>query len=191
MKKIIAILLLFVAMNASAQHLQFMGIPLNGSIDAFQQKLIAKGLTYYKEFGVRYPGARWFDGIFCGYNANVIVYYDTKTKVVYGAKAIIRDTELKNIESKYNEIKEMLNDKYVFACHSEDQYKGRESLSIIVFKKEDGVVWLDCGSEDFCGCIDMYIFEFDGYDEKEYSLHIEYTDRINEKKNKSSKADDL
>lgn len=185
MKKIIAILLLFFAMNAGAQHLHFMGIPLNGSIDAFQQKLIAKGLTYDKEGS--HPGVRRFDGVFCGYDARVIVYYDTKTKVVYGAKAVISDEDMNYIERRYEEIYRMLEKKYKGSCYNIYEVQGRDELEVYVLKD----ITDDCDSEDYLGIINLYITKFEGNYLKSYDLHIEYTDRINESKYQSSKESDL
>ena len=48
MKKIISVLCVFcLCMAVSAQqHMKFMGIPLDGTIDNFAMKLKAKGITY-------------------------------------------------------------------------------------------------------------------------------------------------
>ena len=58
MKKIITLLLLFVALSVQAAggHLKFLGIPLNGPISAFQTKLVAKGylMEYLQEKKLRW-----------------------------------------------------------------------------------------------------------------------------------------
>lgn len=188
MKKILTILLLFVAMNASAQHLKFMGIPLDGSIDAFQSKLTNKGMTVIKLANELSIGGRAYKGVFCGYDAEVYVYFDTKTKIVYRGKACIFNEDLNIIKQRYSEIKAMLQEKYDWACVAEDKSEGYDTFEMYVFK--EGTT--DCSSKDYFGVIQLYISEIttDVY-KTTYSLHIDYKDRINKEKNQSSRASDL
>ena len=86
MKKIISILFaLCLCMAASAQqHMKFMGIPLDGTIDNFALKLKAKGVTYdaakSKTAG---QGCRVFNGTFMGEKATINVAYNPKSKMQY------------------------------------------------------------------------------------------------------------
>ena len=76
--------------QAQTEHLKFMGIPLTGSITAFQEKLKAKGIEYDAEGSRQIKvGCRCFKGSFSGEKANFYVYYNEKTKIVYRAKAVI------------------------------------------------------------------------------------------------------
>ena len=83
MKKIISVLFAFcLCMAASAQqHMKFMGIPLDGTVDNFTMKLKAKGVTYdaakSKAAG---QGCRVFNGTFMGENATINVAYNPKSK---------------------------------------------------------------------------------------------------------------
>lgn len=84
-----------VAVCAQAQHMKFMGIPLDGTIDSFQAKLAAKGIKPDKQYNATTPvGSRFFEGIFCGYQAEFYAYYNAKTKNVYRCKACICNTSL-------------------------------------------------------------------------------------------------
>lgn len=189
MKKILTIILFFVAVSASAQHLKFMGIPLDGSIDMFQSKLLAKGLTFNKELTSQFnlPDVRVYEGIFCGYQAGFSAYFDTKTKVVCGCKVIITDSDLKLIKLRYNKIAEMLKDKYQWAYFTEGKKNGYDAFSMTVLKDGES----NCDLEKSLGCINLYISEYPSSYMTLYTLEIEYNDRINFQKHESSTIDDL
>lgn len=189
MKKILTILLLFVAMNASAQHLKFMGIPLDGAYANFQTKLIAKGLTLAKDYNATSPvGHRMFNGSFCGYKSEFFVYYNPKTKIVYRSKAVISNSDLKYIEQVYSEIKDMIIKKYNEPYSKDSKYEGRSSIRYYLMK--EGTTAWDLDNSQ--GTIDLYIKENKlDYFTTTYSLHIDYEDRINSEKNQASNASDL
>lgn len=63
----IIFLVLSCPQEVGAQHLKFMGIPLNMSIDAFQKRLAANGIRYDRAQSARSPyGVRCFEGTFEG-----------------------------------------------------------------------------------------------------------------------------
>ena len=176
------LLLLFVALvltlgvMAQTQHMKFMGIPLNGTISAFHQKLVAKGCKPNVEYNKTSPvGGRTFIGTFFGEKANIYVYYNAKTKVVYRAKALILRSSEDMIIQKYDEVKSALEEKYPNAYMSKDEHYGYESMHFYTDQ----------------GRIDLYVSKYDGYSENPYSLHIDYIDDVNFKKNENSKMNDL
>ena len=89
MKRIIFILLLLCALAASAQtHLEFNGIPIDGSVSAFTEKMKAAGYPVHPSSkkmpaGMRYfinPDKSNFDYLeYC----SVCVRYDVRTKTVF------------------------------------------------------------------------------------------------------------
>ncbi len=169
-------LVLTLGAMAQTQHMKFMGIPLNGTISAFHQKLVAKGCKHDVEVSNAVgAGSRVFAGTFFGEKADIYVYYNAKTKVVYRAKACIKRSSEDNIIRKYNEVKSALEEKYPDAYMSEDEHNGYDSM---VFYTSQG--W-----------IDLYVSKHDGYSETPYSLHIDYIDDVNFKKNENSKMNDL
>ena len=90
MKKIISVLcVLCLCMAVSAQqHMKFMGIPLDGTIENFALKLKAKGITYdAAESKSADAGTRIFHGKFMGEKARFIVFYNYKSKIVFSAVA--------------------------------------------------------------------------------------------------------
>lgn len=87
MKKIISVLFaLFICLSISAQeHMKFMGIPLDGTIENFALKLKAKGVTYdavkSRAMG---PGCKLYNGTFMGEKSTFMVFFNAKSRVVFG-----------------------------------------------------------------------------------------------------------
>ncbi len=168
-------LVLTLGVMAQTQHMKFMGIPLNGTISAFHQKLVAKGCKPDVEYNKTAPvGSRHFIGTFFGEKALIIVYYNAKTKVVYRAKACIDRSSEDDIIRKYNEVKSALEEKYPNAYMSKGEYEGNEGMHFYTDQ----------------GWIDLYVSKDVVYADK-YYLHIDYYDEVNDKKNENSKMNDL
>lgn len=93
MRKLFLLLLMTLfsyALFAQAEHMKFAGIPLTGSIEQFQKKLIAKGFRLNAKISKLLPvGTRSFIGTFAGKKGNIAVYYDPDTKTVYGAQGLL------------------------------------------------------------------------------------------------------
>ena len=180
MKKIITLLLLFVALSVQAAggHLKFLGIPLNGPISSFQTKLVAKGYKLDKFYSKNTPkGARVFDGVFTGKKAKVVVYYDTKTNNVYGAKAFFDDLSQDEALKEYNRITTLFEKKY-----SSYEIKINPSMD---YKNEY------ISTEN--GIITVYINKIERIveDLSTYTVNVEYDDKVNMDKNFKSELDDL
>ena len=160
---------------AQTQHMKFMGIPLNGTISTFHQKLVAKGCKHdvkrSKAVGV---GCRTFTGTFFGEEAIIFVYYNAKTKVVYRAKACIERRDEEDIIRKYDEVKSALEEKYPDVNIAKGEYDGYESIGFYTVQ----------------GAIGLYVTRSDDYS-YDYALHIDYFDDANDKKNENSKMNDL
>jgi hypothetical protein len=169
-------LVLTLSVMAQTQHMKFMGIPLDGTISAFHQKLVAKGCKPDVEYNKTAPvGSRLFIGTFFGEKAKIFVYYNAKTKVVYRAKACIDRRYEDDIIRKYNEVKSALEEKYPDAYMSEDEHNGYESMHFYTDQ----------------GWIDLYVSKHDNVYPTVYSLYIDYIDDVNFKKNENSKMNDL
>lgn len=183
MKRTITLLFaLLIAFAASAQtHLKFMGIPLNGTIDAFQQKLAAKGVQPERKVNDFLPvGTRAFTGTFCGYEAGIGVYYNTKTKVAYRAKAFFTGEDKEQMQRRYNEFLDLLNNKYPDAEVTEGENDGFDACSWVIWGEDSAVGW-----------IELFISEDNSSYPTQYTLHIGYTDAINNDANNASKSEDL
>ena len=185
MKKSLIILILSIltmCLPAQAEHLKFMGIPLSGTITQFQQKLTAKGVTQDKKASATAPiGTRIFSGKFAGAKAEIIVWYDADTKIVYGAKAVYECYSTDMRDNKYNELKPMLSTKYAEEYIQTGDRNGHEAY--IVNVQDDsgesiGGVFLYCDQGEF------------PYDDI-YYVYVEYMDTQNYLKNQDSKMKDL
>lgn len=115
MKKIISVLfVLCLCMAASAQqHMKFMGIPLDGTIDNFALKLKAKGVTYdaakSKTAG---QGCRVFNGTFMGEKATINVAYNPKSKMVFSAAVEMQYPTVESAHIPFLNLTESLRQKY-------------------------------------------------------------------------------
>ena len=183
MKKLLTFaLILVLSMGAYAQteHMTFVGIPLNGTIDQFQQKLISKGFVVNKEMNtILEKGLRAFKGTFVGEKADITVYYDTKTKQVYSAKSFFLNLSYKEVGERYNYLKNQIQEKY------------KDSLAYPEEKTEAGL-------KTFIASVGLGIITI--WQDKDeggrgypniYSLHISYTDYINWRLHEENNIDDL
>lgn len=115
MNKIISVLfVLGLCMAASAQqHMKFMGIPLDGTIDNFALKLKAKGVTYdaakSKTAG---QGCRVFNGTFMGEKATINVAYNPKSKMVFSAAVEMQYPTVESAHIPFLDLTESLQQKY-------------------------------------------------------------------------------
>lgn len=180
MKKYLFIIVMCLfAFNAMAQveHMKFMGIPLDGTIDTFQKKLEAKGVKYDKQTSSIIPvGCRVFSGRFASEDATIFVYYDERTKVVYRAKAVLSFYSRDIVKTKYSNFKYQLEQKYPQADITEDKYENEDSSDFHI---------------PFLGSIDLYqSTNYSNYNNP-YSLHIDYYDLINYVDHNDNELEDL
>ena len=185
MKKqlLLLVITLFVSTGAMAQteHLKFMGIPLNGIITQFQNKIMAKGLQVNSAANKFIPaGCRAFTGVFSGKNADIYVYYDEKNKLVYRAKAVITFYQDSYRQSAFEKFKESLDNKYS-GMASTDEQDGYPSYILIV----------ENSKEERIGDISMYMTDRENSYPAEYTLHIDYNDELNSEKHEKNNDDDL
>lgn len=123
MKKIISVLFaLCLCMAASAQqHMKFMGIPLDGTVDNFALKLKAKGVTYdavkSKAAGA---GIRIFKGTFMDEKATFVVFYNSKSKMVFSAMAELYYPTVESAHTPFVNLTESLKLKYPDATCKEN-----------------------------------------------------------------------
>lgn len=188
MKKILFIVsFLFIIIGSSyaqaQEHLKFMGIPLNGTITQFQAKLQAKGVYYdaqnSKGLGV---GTRAFRGTFSGKKADIYVYYNEKTKVVYRAKAVVSFTDEDTANNSYYYFVGMLKQKYDAADVETGTKDNHESLTLLVPNENENAYY------KYLGSIAVYRTS---YYSVRYFIHVDYIDTINDVKNDNRNMDDL
>ena len=186
MKKIVFIIIgcligIFAQAQETKGHLKFMGIELNGNISDFQTKLQAKGLTVSPLSKLSPAGTRLFYGPFSGEDAKIFVWYNLHTKEVYRAKAIIGKYEKNIIEQKMKSLESKLDTKYGIECKESGDVKDDYN-----HKFTQHAYLIDNGE------IDLYIVS-EGYTEtsNNFSIHVDYWDKVNRNKNTQDEMDDL
>lgn len=185
MKRTLAILTLIFAFTIAlnAQHLKFMGIPIDGTITQFQQKLAAKGFTISPDNKHAGVGMRIFKGTFSGEKCNLYVYYNPTTKLVESTHVIIPAYSLDAVQSKFNQYKSRLNEKYASSSIGfEGEHPYDYFWQVLPSSSQENLT--------LRGVIGIGIIELDDPFEP-YELSISYSDSINVKKNKKSYDDDL
>lgn len=120
MKKIISVLFaFFVCLSISAQeHMKFMGIPLDGTIDNFALKLKAKGITYdAAKSRAMGPGGKFYNGTFMGEKATFMVFFNAKSRVVFGVSVEMSYSSVELAFTPLKNIAEQLLKKYPKAVY--------------------------------------------------------------------------
>lgn len=183
MKKTLLLMIACLAvltMQAQTGHLKFMGIPLDGTIERFHQKMLVKGCRVNREDefrGLLAPGSRAYTGTFIGKRANIIVFYNESTKVVYGAKAYFDKLTETASDEEYNRVKTLLQTKYPDV---ETEEETEDDLKYLTLMPVNGTIMVyQKKSRNYADASNPY------------SLHIEYTDETNDKTPKSNALDDL
>lgn len=179
---IICLFTLGIACAQTQSHLKFMGISLDGTINQFQAKLASKGVTVDTELNKKVGvGTRAFKGTFSGKNAQIFIYYNEATKIVYRGKAVIESSDEEICESNYKYFLNMLSSKYEDAIIRTGEQDGHESKSLLI-PNDSTAEYV------YLGTIDVYRTS---YYSISYNIHIDYTDTINNVKNDNRNMDDL
>ena len=185
MKKIISVFFaLCLCMAASAQqHMKFMGIPLDGTIDNFSMKLRSKGVTYdAAESKAAGKGIRKFCGTFMGEKATFTVFYNYKSKIVFSAVAELYYPTVESAHTPFVNLNDQLQQKYPDATCKE--YKGPDGdvdgLAMEIF---------DETGDNMIGFILQTLKSpSSGYG---ISIYLTYTDSDNLMKSEKILSDDL
>ena len=195
MKRIfIALLFIFSCIGAMAQnaneHLKFMGIPINGTLESFSQKLVAKKIKSIQAS----EGIGVFNGTFAGkMNCNIFVATVPNRNIVSKVVVCLPPRETWAwLESDYNQFKQMLTSKYGEPFQHSETFKAGTFTSsdylkisalkegkceyYVGWKLNEGVILLEIISiESPSSCL----------------VRLSYYDAINSKLEETSKQDDL
>lgn len=185
---------LALALGCSAQqkpqHLKFMGIPITGTIATFQTKLIQKGFTLQKAYRGQSPDVKFYKGIFSGNKCQVLVYFNTKSRIVYKCRVAIECSSREIAEQEFNTFEPLIQNKYnndkFMAVNFDDETDVYE-MNLHIYSKipeKDG--GMPC-----IGGIGMFILDLDSSYPEKYDLIIDYIDAINNDKNLQSNINDL
>lgn len=124
MKKIISVLFaLCICLSVSAQeHMKFMGIPLDDTIENFALKLKAKGVTYDAvKSKATIPGCKLYNGTFMGEKTTFMVFFNVKSRVVFGVSVELSYSSVDLAFTPFKNISEQLIKKYPKAVYEESK----------------------------------------------------------------------
>lgn len=147
-KLIIVLFLLTICNHAFSQsqskqkvqdHMKFMGIPINGDIRIFAQKLVEKGFVVTEKFN-RSNNCITLTGLFTAKQCTIFVYGTQTTQIAWRVKVLYNPTSfqpqkdhyfelVKDLKKKYGE-----NEKTQEDYESEARYGGEEGIYDILLK---------------------------------------------------------
>jgi len=177
---LLSLMLMFsFVLSAQTEHMKFAGIPLNGSIEQFQKKLVAKGFRLNTKMSKMLPvGTRSFVGTFAGKKGNIAVYYDSETKNVYGAKVYYDGLTDDRAKEELDNLRSILSAKY-----------GETSITDGTDKSGRATFTVDTGlGSIYCYLMTdetMLTYPFN------WSTHAEFTDYVNGMNHQSNVSDDF
>ena len=179
---IILCLLLVISLQAQTNHLKFMGIPLNGTIEQFQSKLKLKGITPDNNLNRISQGEpfRFYKGTFAGEKATIKIKYNSKTKIVWGAMVTIEYRNNDLAESQLEYYKKKLLEKYPDSIGGDEE---KEGIPCYMLGVGDG--------NDLIGFIYLYTRTSSNTIDNNVYLILNYKDYSNTKKNERENLEDL
>jgi len=134
--------------NASAesvenmQHLEFMGIPIDGNVDDFVEELKAKGFTYDPSMSGE-EGIVAMKGLFTGKKVSLYVVYTPKTKTVWKIGVYFdMCSSWSLLKQSYLKYKQLFTEKYGSARLEEEKfrfpYEDGDGSELSAIKNGDG-----------------------------------------------------
>lgn len=187
MKKIISILfVLCLCMAASAQqHMKFMGIPLDGTVDNFALKLKAKGISYdavkSKAMG---PGGKFYNGTFMGEKATFMVFFNAKSRVVFGVSVEMSYTSVELAHVPFVNISEQLLKKYPKAIYEANKDSNGDTNGVTFHIPNEA-------ETERIGVIIQTLNKSQSYLKDDCTISLMYTDIENFQKSESINNEDL
>lgn len=177
---------LAISTHAQSEHVKFMGIPINGTINQFQKEIERKGWIYNENESVKSSGSRIFNGMFANEEAELYVLFENQTYTVYQVAILINAESKENAIIKYNKLKDLYNRKYPEYKKDEYAIDNTEALEITITNRRD--------NSDL-GTITMFIGKTyertNNMQEIKYHLNINYVDSYNEQIETNILLDDL
>ncbi len=168
---------------AQSTHMSFMGIPLNVSITDFSSRLTQKGATVSPtsdKLGL--PNCKMFKGTFFDCQADIYTYYNLKSKIVYRAKAVIKQRSFDRALNDATSIISVIKSKYNVIDIQDNSEEDFISQSFQISTKENN---------EEIGTIAIYTTQVDPKVEDDYYLHVDYIDKANYDLNTKAKEEDI
>lgn len=187
MKKTIVTLMLslFCMIVQGQTHMKFMGIPLNGNVELFTQKLKAKGLTCDVAKTKESPsGVKIYKGLFMGEDSEFMILVNPKDKNVFAVEVSMDYSSLELAKTPFTNIFNQLKEKYSKAVVTvlRDSDEKAEGFQFYVPDAEE---------KKLLGLITYKLRKPDGLLQREYTISLFYGDVENFKKSENKNYDDL
>lgn len=194
------ILLLFsliaFSISVNAAHLEFLGIPINGTINQFQNELFNKGFKISPDNKKVGNGKRLYVGYFANERCNLAIHYNKKTKDVYECRVLLHNSTREEQSQSYTDLKNSLTAKYdsstiVFKEDVKLQIKDMDETGDKWMVKgeemetPEGLKWLSPVMYDIPGNITLWKIL-----DNKHTIVINYQDSQNNNKNEDSEMGD-
>lgn len=185
---IITLCVMLAALTVNAQeHLSFKGIPIEGSISTFCQKLKAKGLTQiHSEDNIRL-----FTGDFTGRDATIGVIADQSGKNVFSVVVLLpKNDEWYSLVNTYDYYKDLYIEKYGKPSFSKENNPSlSDSNFSLMHELYEGKVVYGCVFDVSGGNIELTIDKADGY--LQGQVIIRYKDALNIQGKRQADLDEI
>ncbi len=180
-KMIFSLCVILAAFTGYAQeHLSFKGIPIEGSISTFCQKLKAKGLVQiHSEDNIRL-----FSGDFTGRDASIGVIADQSGKNVFSVVVILpKSEEWNTLVSTYEYYKDLYTEKYGKPTFcKENNPSHSDSNFSLMHELYEGRVIYGCVFNATGGTIELTIDKAEGYLQGQVIIRYKDAQNIQEKR---------
>ena len=160
----------------SQEHLMFLGLPIDGTVNEYAAKLKLKGFSVSPKNEYASKGLRVMQGPFLGKTEEFGLHYDTDTKKMYSVTFVREFYSEEEAKELYDKLVSLLHEK-----HDDAKYKSPLSGSHIYscsFQSDKGIISLAVQLHDY-----------------EYRVKMTYCDRINYmpvyKKQRQKALDDM
>ncbi|WP_298542154.1 hypothetical protein [uncultured Porphyromonas sp.] len=180
----------------TTEHLKFMGIPIDGSPEAFANKLKSRGFTLEDPFS---PNVIWMTGTFAGVsNSDIFIYKYPSSTNVYKVRVVFpAQDSWSQIETRYKKFKDWLSQKYLL-IKSTEEFQGyppssdSDKMRKLILDNCTYLCKYGAGSSegDFLGTIYLAI-QSNSSTYSEGYVAIEYQDYLNGVKAEQGFLDDL
>lgn len=164
MKRVISILF-FAAISifAMAQHMKFMGLPIDGTIDQFGKQLTSKGFT--KSISDSRAGYWSYNGSFNEKKVQLGVQYNIPTNKVFSVQVTYLCSDSMDGLFTYEDWVKKLKSKY------DDQFKSYDDQN-----RPEESMFRHCWESSVTGLIMLDLCREVVYSKPIYLLHLTYTD---------------
>ncbi len=178
MKKMLVMLALVVAMvaNAQTEHLKFKGVPIDGTLSQYTQRMKEKGFTY---LGTE-NGISLLQGDFAGFKNCYVLVSTVQNKDLVSTIGV-KFQEFDNwslIYRDYSTLKEMLTEKYGKPTEVIEEFQGDyvdDDNSRMLALLMDGCKYVTTFETEL-GTIELFIIK---YEYTKGCVMLKYTDRAN------------